>query len=54
MEREILRYKEALEDRNSEIEDLSSKLLKQRNHYEDLLAISKRENESLKIKLIEL
>jgi hypothetical protein len=47
------KLKDLLDNKNIELEQLGSKLNKQKNNYEDIIAMNKRENEMLRNKMIE-
>lgn len=52
-ESENNKLKDLLDNKNIELEQLSSRLNKQKNNYEDTIAMTKRENEMLRNKMIE-
>ena len=53
LETENFRLKEYLDTRTREIDDLSSKNLKQKGHFEETIAILRKENETLRYKMLE-
>lgn len=53
LETENLRLKEYLETRNREVEDLAAKNVKQKAHFEDTIALLRKENETIRMKMME-
>ena len=48
-----MRLKEYLDNRGSEVEELNGRIGKQKNHYEDTIILLKKENDNIRMKMIE-
>ena len=53
VEAENVKLKEILNQRNQENEQLTTKILKQKSHYEDSISVLRKENDTIRGKLIE-
>lgn len=53
LEVENLRLKEYIDTRSREVEDLAAKNIKQKAHFEDTISILKKENETIRLKMLE-
>lgn len=50
---ENMRLKEYLDTRSREVEDLATKNLKQKAHFEDTIGLLRKQNEGIRIKMLE-
>lgn len=48
-----MRLKDYLENRGYEIEELNAKIIKQKNHFEETINLLRKENENIRLKMIE-
>lgn len=48
-----MRLKQYLDTRSREVEDLATKNLKQKAHFEDTIALLRKQNEGIRIKMLE-
>jgi len=48
-----MRLKEYLDTRSREVEDLAAKNIKQKAHFEETIALLRKENESVRLKMLE-
>ena len=53
LETENYRLKEYLETRSREVEDMNAKNMKQKAHFEETISLLKKENESIRLKMLE-
>lgn len=53
LETENIRLKEFLDARTREVDELSSKIVKQKAHFEETISLLRKENESIRMKMLE-